>query len=242
MIAFSGRLFLLDIEGTVSPLAYVHAVMFPFARAALPDFLAGQLHRPEVVAALARMAADAGSPDLRTWCGHDARSADAVPAIVARTHTLMDRDEKSTGLKQLQGLVWERGFHTGAVRAVLFPDVAHTLQRWKDAGRRIRIYSSGSAHAQRLFFAHTDAGDLTPLLEGHHDTTAGPKQSTASYTAIANAAEVAPGDVLFLSDVVGELDAARAAGMQTALALRPGNREVPAHTHPSFHSLEEISL
>ncbi len=242
MIAFGGRLFLLDIEGTVSPLAYVHEEMFPFARAGLSNFLAGNLHRPEVAAVVARMAADAGCPDPAAWCGHDLASAGAGPAIVARAHALMDRDEKSTGLKQLQGLVWERGFHTGALRAALFPDVAPALHRWTNAGRRIHIYSSGSAHAQRLFFAHTDAGDLTPLMEGHHDTTTGPKQVAASYAAIATAAGVEPRNVLFLSDVVGELDAARAAGMQTALALRPGNRGVPTHSHPSFTSLEEIAL
>jgi enolase-phosphatase E1 len=241
MIAFGGRLVLLDIEGTVSPLAYVHEVMFPFARAQAEPFLAAHAARPAVAAALAQLAADAGQPSLAAWCPDDPATPAGRSQLVAHIHALIDRDVKATGLKQLQGLIWEGGFRAGTLRAALFPDVAPALHRWKNAGRDLRIYSSGSVHAQRLFFAHTDAGDLTPLLAGYYDTTTGPKKSAASYTAIAAAAGVAPAEILFLSDVVEELDAARAAGLRTGLALRPGNRPVPANTHPAFATLAEIT-
>jgi enolase-phosphatase E1 len=232
------RLVLLDIEGTVSPLAYVHEVMFPFARAGVRPFLEANVARPEVVAALDQMAVDAGAASFAAWCPS---AAEPVPWIVAQVHALMDADVKATGLKQLQGLIWEGGFHRGALRSVLFADVAGALRRWHADGVELRIYSSGSVQAQRLFFAHTEAGDLTPLLNGFYDTKIGGKKSSASYAAIAADAGRAPEAILFLSDVVEELDAARAAGLATALALRPGNRAQPPHTHPTFTSLEQIT-
>ena len=242
MIAFGGRLILLDIEGTVSPLAFVHDEMFPFARAGVHSFLEAHWGRPELESVLGQMAADAGCASFAEWCPHVESQAEAEPWIVAHMQTLMDRDVKATGLKQLQGLIWEGGFQSGALQSALFPDVAPVLRAWAKAGAQLRIYSSGSVHAQRLFFAYTEAGDLTPLLSGYYDTTTGSKKAAASYTAIAAHAGVAPGEILFLSDVVEELDAARAAGLRTGLAIRPGNRETAAAGHPSFTSLEEIAL
>ncbi len=230
-------LVLLDIEGTVSPLAYVHATMFPFARARLAEFLTANLARPDVAAALAQVATDASASGVSL----PPPAAENLPSLVAHLHDLMDRDVKATGLKQLQGLIWEGGFHSGQLRADLFPDVAPALRAWHAAGLELRIYSSGSIHAQKLFFAHTIDGDLTQLLAGHHDTTVGPKKAAASYAAIAAAAGRAPGEILFLSDIVAELDAARAAGLRTALALRPGNPSAPAHDHPAFSTLLDLA-
>jgi enolase-phosphatase E1 len=241
MSAAGGRILLLDIEGTVSPLAYVHEVMFPFARARAEEFL--QMHRAEaaVAAALSQMARDAGAADFDAWCPVSSSDPAAVPWLVAQIHALMDRDAKATGLKQLQGLIWERGFQSGALRSAVFPDVAPALRAWRAAGHGIRIYSSGSVHAQRLFFAHTEAGNLTGLLDGYYDTTTGPKKSPASYAAIAAATGVEPAELLFLSDVVEELDAARAAGLSTALAIRPGNRPVADSSHVRFTTLAEVT-
>jgi enolase-phosphatase E1 len=231
------ELILLDIEGTVSPLAYVHTKMFPFARARLGDFLASNLARPDVTAALTQVATDATGTGLVL----PPPTAANLPVIIAHLNELMDRDVKATGLKQLQGLIWEGGFRSGELRADLFPDVAPALRAWHAAGVELQVYSSGSNHAQKLFFAHTVDGDLTPLLAGHHDTTVGPKKAAASYAAIAAASGRAPEAILFLSDIVAELDAARAAGLRTALALRPDNPPAPAHDHPVFSSLLELT-
>lgn len=242
MIEFSGKLILLDIEGTVSPLAFVHEVMFPFARREMRGFLEQHAEAPSVLEALEQMARDAGATSLSVWCSHPVASSEARDWIVQQAHMLMDADVKQTGLKLLQGLVWERGFRDGSLCATLFPDVAPELRRLKDTGLELRIYSSGSVHAQRLFFAHTEAGDLTSLLSGYYDTTIGSKREAASYASIAADSGVPADAILFLSDVVAELDAARAAGMRTAFALRPGNPPAPAHSHPTFSSLEEIRL
>jgi enolase-phosphatase E1 len=215
MISFAGKLILLDIEGTVSPLAFVHDVMFPYARKHAAAWL-GAHWGHEVIAQLAR---DAGASSF-----HNALDAEAA------VDRLMDADAKVTGLKQLQGLIWEQGFKSGDLCATLFADVASGLQRFKDAG------------LERLFFAHTEVGDLTALLSGYYDTTLGSKREAASYAAITTDAGVPAGEILFLSDVVAELDAASTAGMRTGLALRPGNPPVPPNSHPAFSMLDEIVL
>ncbi len=245
---------LLDIEGTIAPLAFVRDVLFPYARLRLDDYLAEHWDAAEVIAAreqIARDAAtDATTPDALLGVARLEAAAKNLPAsavrraLVAHLHALMDRDAKTTGLKLLQGLIWERGFAAGVLRAPLFDEVVPTLHRWRKAGIALAIYSSGSRAAQRLFLAHTDGAerDVTALFEGFFDTTVGPKRAAASYARIALEWKRAAATMLFVSDVVEELDAARAAGLQTCLALRPGNAPTTAGTHPTITRLDEIGL
>ncbi|MGL4513861.1 MAG: acireductone synthase, partial [Lacipirellulaceae bacterium] len=142
------------------------------------------------------------------------------------------------------GLVWEAGFRSGELRAHVYEDVRPALEGWRAAGIDVRVYSSGSVHAQLLFFAHSEAGDLTPLVSGNYDTTTGPKREGASYAQIAADWGLATGSILFLSDVTEELDAAREAGLRTALVNRPGNASPsPAEPpHPAVTSFAELVL
>ena len=227
MSTFAGKLILLDIEGTVSPLAFVHDVMFPYARQRAGAYVV--THWGSAV--IAQLAHDAGVPAF-------ASPAEAEAAV----YRLMDADAKVTGLKQLQGMIWEEGFRHGELRSTLFEDVPQALADWGQMGREIRIYSSGSIHAQKLFFAHTESGDLTPHFSGYYDTTTGSKRETASYTAIAADCGLPTEQILFVSDLVEELNAACAAGMTTAFALRLGNKPVPPHDHPVITTFSEIVL
>lgn len=226
MIDFRGRLILLDIEGTVSPLAFVHDIMFPYARKHAAAWL-GAHWGHDVIAQLAR---DAGVESFR-----NALEAEAA------VHRLMDADAKVTGLKQLQGLIWEQGFRCGDLRSTLFDDVVPALDRWSENRREIRIYSSGSIHAQKLFFTHTTAGDLNARFSGFYDTTTGSKREAASYAAIAADCGLPAHEILFVSDLVDELNAAQSAGMLTALANRPGNKPQPDSGHPAIASFAEIT-
>lgn len=227
----SPRGILLDIEGTTSSISFVVDVMFPYVRRELDTFLRGQWGSPALCAACEQIARDAGQPAL-------AASREAIQAEVLR---LMDGDVKATGLKQLQGLIWEAGFTSGEMRAHVYDDVPPALAAWNAAGKDVRIYSSGSVQAQKLFFGHTLVGNLLANFRGHYDTTIGGKKEAASYTAIAREFSLPPSDILFLSDVVAELDAAAAAGMQTGLTLRPGNAPVkPGHGHREVRSFAEI--
>jgi len=237
MIAFHGQVILLDIEGTVSPLAFVHEIMFPYARNHVAALLEASFDAEPVQTALDQMARDGGHQNLSEWCPPGSSTHEW---IVNAVHRLMDADVKATGLKMLQGLIWEQGFLNGDLRSTLFEDVVPALKAWHEAGLDLRIYSSGSVHAQKLFFSHTQAGDLTPLFSGYYDTTIGSKKMANSYTAIAADIGRLPDQVLFISDVVDELDAARKAGMMTALALRPGNKPVSAGDHPHLTSFDQI--
>lgn len=234
------RAVLTDIEGTTTSVAFVYDVLFPYAAARLDAFCAAPpAGDPEAAQALARLAAE-----HREEAGQFPAAAGLPPfgdgAPYARY--LMAHDRKSTGLKQLQGAIWERGYRDGTLRGHVFPDVPPALAAWTAAGVRLRVFSSGSVRAQRLLFAHTDHGDLTGFFEGFHDTTTGPKLEPASYAAIAAAFALPPADILFLSDHTGELDAAAAAGLRTGCLLRPGNAPADPGPHPAYRSFAELSL
>jgi len=223
---------LLDIEGTTTPLSFVRDVLFPYARARLEAACARAATDPRVARALAT---------LRREHAHETGGdAPAFGTGAPYAAWLMEQDRKSTGLKELQGLIWEAGYVDGTLSASLFADVPAALASWRRAGVRLGVFSSGSVHAQRLLFAHTDHGDLTGCFELWADTTTGPKREAASYAAVAARFGLEPERILFLSDVVAELDAARAAGLATALLTRPGNPPVdpgPHAVHRDFATL-----
>jgi enolase-phosphatase E1 len=198
---------LTDIEGTTSSISFVRDVLFPYARAKLPAFVREHGNEPEVRRWLDAVAVENGG-----LC------QDAM--IVETLQGWIDEDRKHTALKALQGMVWEAGYRDGDFVAPLYPDVAPMLRRWHQSGHRLAVYSSGSVPAQKLLFSHTDAGDLAALFDGFFDTEVGGKRDAGSYRAIAEALGALPRDVLFLSDVVAELDAAREAGMRTVLLDR----------------------
>ena len=216
MIKFNGRVILLDIEGTTSSVRFVYDEMFPYVRRELAEFLGRHAARPEVHAAAQQIALDGGKPSLRELTGCDDLSAEsAQQRLVAEVLRQMDADLKATGLKDLQGQVWEAGFQSGELLAHVYDDVPPCLKKWKAAGKELRIYSSGSVPAQKLFFGHTVAGNLLPLLSGHYDTTIGSKREAPSYARIATDIGSSPGEILFLSDIIAELDAAKSAGLPT---------------------------
>lgn len=223
------RAVLTDIEGTTTPLSFVVDVLFPFAKERLEDACAS--NDPRFVDAVRQLrqehALETGAPEF----GNGARYA----------RYLMELDRKSTGLKALQGLIWEEGYRDGHLKGDVYPDVPEALRAWKEQGIRMRIFSSGSVLAQKLLFGHTPYGDLLPYFEGYHDTTTGPKRESPAYAAIADAFTLPPGEILFLSDVTEELDAARKAGMQTGLLVRPGNKPAEAGSHPAYRSFSELA-
>ena len=235
---------LLDIEGTTSSISFVFDVMFPYVREHVGQYLTDHATDPACLAARDQITLDAGT-DLANGFAGPLTNGDARNALIAHVIDLMDRDVKSTGLKQLQGLIWESGFRSGAMSAHVYADVVPSLRRWRDAGKRMWIYSSGSIHAQKLFFGHSIEGDLLEFFDGHWDTQIGGKKLASSYDAIAKeisaSAGMQPSDVLFVSDVPEELDAARESGMRTRLAIRPGNRPVTAPCdHQPIETFEEI--
>ena len=231
------RAFLLDVEGTTTPIAFVYDVLFPYARQGLAGFLRAQSGEPGVRDAIRRLR-DEHRIDLE---GNRAPTAwppnEEVDPALAYLEWLMDADGKSTALKALQGMVWEEGFRKGELQGQVYPDVPMALARWRGQGRSTFIYSSGSVLAQRLIFSRTEAGDLTPLLAGYFDTTTGPKKEAASYGKIAAEIGVDPGAVFFVSDSADEVAAAHVAGLRAARCARDGEDPPAAAVVRSFDAL-----
>jgi enolase-phosphatase E1 len=234
----SPKLFLLDVEGTVAPISLVYDQLFPYARARFQQFLSENVGDPGVISDLTLLAkenveeTDQTAPrftDPEFW-------DEAVPYL----NWLMDRDRKSTALKSLQGRIWKGGFECNELTGTLFDDVPPALERWSSAAH-VAIYSSGSVAAQMLLFQHSSFGDLTPLIAGYFDTRTGPKTAKESYESIALAMDCRPGEVMFFSDVVRELDPAREAGCLTRLVVREGNDLVDdSHGHRRIRSLRVL--
>lgn len=270
------RAILLDIEGTTTPVEFVYNVLFPFARARLRAFLEAHASDPQVradIEALRRehaadaqraaehsqsapvvqsQRANAPATPLPQW-----PNAPKLQVESASTYALwlMDYDRKSTPLKSLQGKIWQAGYRSGELRGEVYPDVPPALARWKQQGRRIAIFSSGSVQAQQLLFRHSTAGDLTPYLDAYFDTTTGPKSDPVSYRSVAvafAALDTAAGrpvatrqtfttnQILFISDVPAELDAAHSAGLLAGLCVRTGTSTSQKQIHPVLHTFDDL--
>jgi enolase-phosphatase E1 len=217
-------------------------VLFPYARARVRAFLERHAADPEVRADLARLKAEhaaepAHPPHPPPW--QESREIE-IASAEAYVQWLMDRDRKSTGLKSLQGKIWEAGYRAGDFRGPVYPDVPAALARWRGEGRDIAIFSSGSVPAQQWLFANSTAGDLTPFIRAHFDTTTGPKTEARSYERIAAALERSPSEILFISDVSAELDAAQLAGMRTALCVRTREAAESPGEHPIVRTFDEV--
>ena len=235
---------LLDIEGTTTPIRFVYEVLFPYARRHLRRFVewhaASPGHAPLYDRLRDEHAADRDAAEaVPPWI--DQPPAARAGSILAYLEWLMDHDRKSTALKSLQGLIWEEGYRGGDLVGEVFADVPVALARWRAQGIDAGIFSSGSVLAQQLLVRHSSAGDLTSLLRWHFDTTTGAKTDPDSYRRIAASMGIPAASVLFVSDVAAELDAARTAGMQTRLCLRPGNRPPPpGHGHTAIRTFDEL--
>jgi enolase-phosphatase E1 len=223
---------LTDIEGTAGSISFVREVLFPYARRELPRFVRERGQEPEVRRWLDQVATE-----------HGAMCDDAM--VVEVLQGWIDEDRKHTALKALQGMIWSDGYRRADFTAHVYPDAVGALRAWHSAGHRLAVYSSGSVPAQKMFFGHSDAGDMLPLFDAFFDTEVGGKREAASYARIARELDVEPGSVLFLSDVVAELDAAREAGIRTVLVDRIEDYPQPRDTaaangHPRVERFDAI--
>ena len=226
MATFSGiNAILTDIEGTTTDIDFVHKTLFPYARERMADFIHSHPNEPAVADAAAALGV----------------AADDLDAITRGLIGWIDQDKKETSLKALQGLIWVQGYESGDFTGHLYPDAYEGLKRWHDSGKQLHIFSSGSVKAQKLLYGYSDFGDLTPLFSGYFDTTTGAKREAIAYERISEAIGMPASQILFLSDVVAELDAAKTAGMQTCLLVR-GERPDGAERHNAVENFDRIRL
>lgn len=227
------RAVLTDIEGTTSSISFVKEVLFPYAAQHLAAYLRTRQEQPAVQQQLEQI-----------WSEHPQCKGN-IDATIALLQGWIENDEKRTPLKNLQGMIWREGYESGAYKAHIYPDAEQCLLRWQQQGLDLYVYSSGSIEAQKLFFRYSTAGDLGGLFKAFFDTTSGPKQSPDSYRNIVKAIRTPANEVLFLSDIEAELDAAAEAGLQTCWLLRPADSKVAdavreSSRHPSCSSFYDI--
>ncbi|MCQ8117948.1 acireductone synthase [Methylomonas rosea] len=196
-----------DIEGTTSSLSFVKDVLFPYARAHLPDFIRNHRAQTEIKPLLAEAKEIAGG-ELDE------------EALIAQFIHWIDTDQKLTPLKSLQGLIWQDGYRNGDFTGHVYEDAVRNLRNWFGLGYKLYVYSSGSVQAQKLLFGYSDFGDLTPIFSGYFDTHIGGKKEAISYEHIAAELGLPAEQILFLSDIKDELDAARQAGFATCWLVR----------------------
>ncbi len=218
---------LTDIEGTTSSIDFVHQVLFPYAARELPDFVRANQGNDEIEKIMqdVRQTADA----------HDADTEQTIEILL----DWIRQDRKITALKSLQGHIWKHGYESGGFTGHMYADAVKNLRRWQKNGVDLYVYSSGSVGAQKLLFGHSDAGDLRPLFKGYFDTQIGGKMEPASYSSIANSISRPAGDILFLSDVANELDAAAQSGMQTMQLVR--DDKVVCGSHRIAADFDEVT-
>jgi enolase-phosphatase E1 len=219
---------LTDIEGTTSSLSFVKDVLFPYSRERLPEFIRANATKPDIGAHLDEVRRLAGAElDLNQ--------------VIAQLRRWIDEDKKVTPLKALQGMVWESGYRNGDYKGHVYEDAVRNLKKWKNADLRLYVFSSGSVFAQKLIFGFSEAGDLKPLFSGYFDTNIGNKREATAYRKIADEIGLSPNEILFLSDIKEELDAAREAGMQTLQLVRDGDIDANA-PHRQVRSFDEIRI
>ncbi|ATJ91050.1 enolase [Acetobacter senegalensis] len=223
-VSAAPRVVLLDIEGTTAPVSFVHTVLFPYARTHLPRLIAERKNDPVVKDALAETE----------------RLAPGVPPL-EQLERWMDEDAKVAPLKALQGMAWAEGYKRGELVARLYPDVVPALEAWSRAGVELAVYSSGSEPAQKLIYGHTEQGDVTPLFSRFFDLRVGGKKEAESYRAILRETGWQDEDVLFLSDVTAELDAAAEAGLRVCQIVRPEDGTVAGEKFLTAATLPEAA-
>ncbi|MDF1780311.1 MAG: acireductone synthase [Alcanivoracaceae bacterium] len=220
------RVVLTDIEGTTSSISFVKDVLFPYAANHMLAFLQKNWNEPTIQHEVSEIIAEAGT---------NISTPEQANELLQQW---IREDKKITPLKSLQGMIWKSGYQSGAYQAHVYPDVPHQLADWKKSGIDLFVYSSGSIAAQKLFFGFSDAGDLTPLFSDYFDTTIGGKRDAESYARIAKKIGVSANEILFLSDIVEELDAAKQSGMQTMLLDR--QHQAAPSTHNVVDSFSDI--
>ena len=223
------RAIVTDIEGTTSSITFVHDVLFPYAREHLRQFVCRSVQDGHTTPHI---------NDVRLQTGRLDMSLDEVADQLIQW---IDEDKKITPLKALQGMIWEEGYKNGDFKGHVYRDAVVNCRAWQLQGLKLYVYSSGSVYAQKLLFRYSDFGDMTPLFSGYFDTTTGAKGDAESYRKITTSINLPAQNILFLSDIEKELDAARAAGMKTIWLVRDAACNATA-AHRQVNSFNDINI
>jgi enolase-phosphatase E1 len=205
---------LTDIEGTTTSVSFVYDMLFPYFREHIWD-----LRNMTAIAEVENAFAETKAIVLK----EDGVELKSTEEIIDKLNQWCEEDRKITPLKTLQGLLWKIGYEQGVLKGHIYDDVPIALDKWHKMGLKLGVFSSGSVEAQKLIFGYSEKGDLTNYFSNYFDTKTGMKRETETYTEIARIINRKPSNILFLSDIVEELQAAENAGFQTVQIVRSGD-------------------
>jgi len=218
---------LTDIEGTTTSVSFVYEILFPYFR--------NNIHKLKDLSQL---------PEVHEAFEQTVEIAKSEGVLLNQTDQIIQQlldwsiaDKKITPLKSLQGILWEEGYKSGEIKGHVYSDVAPNLMKWKNQGIQLGVFSSGSVAAQKLIFGYSEQGDLTPKFSAYFDTKTGGKREVETYTKISNELKIQPKNILFLSDIKEELEAADAVGFQTIQLVREGNTADWKNTANNFNEI-----
>jgi enolase-phosphatase E1 len=235
------RVILLDIEGTTTPVEFVYKTLFPYASRRVESFLREHFAETEIQSLAVELRSQHQRDEndgLQPPAWKEETDVLRLESCVDYVRWLMGGDSKCTPLKMVQGKIWQEGYQRGELHGEVYADVPRAFARWKQQGREICIYSSGSVLAQQLLFRSTAAGDLTEYISGFFDTRIGAKTESDSYKKIAASLKRAPDELLFISDAPKEIRTALAARMQAVLCVRDPSS--PPAKDLVIHSFDEV--
>ncbi|KAG5668607.1 hypothetical protein PVAND_016543 [Polypedilum vanderplanki] len=228
-----------DIEGTTTSISFVKDVLFPLAYKNCEKFLTENYRNTEIQQILQDLHEHSKLENSEIPNIENDKTKD-IKNFTTYIQTLIDQDKKVKPLKQLQGKIWKLAFESGEIKGHVYEDVSRNFQKWTEKGIKIFIYSSGSVEAQKLLFSHSQSGDLTKYLSGYFDTTVGHKQEVKSYENILEKIRYGAEKVLFLSDIYGEVKAAKQVGINCKILIRPGNYELNDEEKEEFETVENF--
>lgn len=223
------KVILMDIEGTMTSIDFVHKTLFPFSTQKMSSFIQENYESSVVKESLEK---------VRETLKEEEQKEGDLNELISVLLNWIEVDRKHPALKAIQGVLWKQGYEKGQIFGHVYDDVPEAFKRWTQQGLRLGIYSSGSVLAQQLLLRHSVAGDLTPYIEEYFDTSVGHKAEQKSYQTIAEKLQVEPREILFLSDRTEELAAAKAVGYKCGHLVREGEVVDSPYTHYSdFSSL-----
>jgi enolase-phosphatase E1 len=220
---------LMDVEGTTTSISFVHDILFPYSKDRIETFVKDHLKNDLVTQSLDLLKASVLTEENLLL---------DLDGSIAKLLSWIEIDRKHPALKNIQGMIWKSGYHSGEIKGHVYDDVAMALEEWKNAGLKLGVYSSGSVEAQKDLFTYSVAGNLSSYFSHHFDTAIGHKREIASYQKIASALALHPSQILFLSDIKEELDAAKSAGVATIQLVRNPPLEFQGHTQA--HNFKDI--
>ena len=229
---------LFDIEGTTTPISFVHETLFPYSKKRLKQFLKTLEFDKSLESDLIEENSSDLSKENYKESILDSNQEIDKNKLESYLNFLIRVDRKSKPLKEIQGKIWRDGYESGELKSIIYADVKLFFEKLKELDKKIYIYSSGSVEAQKLIFKYSKLGDLSIYIHDYFDTNIGGKKEPESYSKILANINIPAKELVFFTDVKEEADAASYNKIKSYIMNRPGNKKQVPHTYDILDTFE----